>query len=57
MEKKLFDECFYVEQNRNGMWNSIDKTGKGLISSLTEDACVHATRFYLKFRQDNQHLG
>lgn len=30
----------------------MDKDGKGLITSLTEEECVSATRFYLKGCQD-----
>lgn len=52
MEKKLIDDCFYVEQKPYGLWDSTDKDGKGLITSLTEDSCIAATRFYLKGRQE-----
>jgi len=52
MEKKLVDDCFYVEQKRYGLWDSSDKDGKGLITSLTEDECIKSTRFYLKGRQE-----
>jgi len=52
MEKKLIDDCFYVEQKQFGMWDSTDLEGKGLITSLTEDICISATRFYLKGRQE-----
>lgn len=51
-EKKLYDDCFYVEQKKYGMWYSVNKEGKGLITSLTEEECVRATRFYLKGLQD-----
>jgi len=51
-EKKLIDECFYVEQKRYGLWDSTDLEGKGLITSLTEEECVRATRFYLKGLQE-----
>ena len=54
MEKKLIDECFYVEQKKWGTWDSTDKEGNKLITSLTEDACVSATRYYLKLKQENQ---
>jgi hypothetical protein len=54
MEKKLIDDAFYVEQKRYGLWDSTDKDGKGLVTSLTEESCISATRFYLKFRQENQ---
>ena len=51
-EKKLIDECFYVEQKKYGLWSSTDKDGNGLVTSLTEESCVSATRFYLKGRQE-----
>ena len=52
MEKKLIDDCFYVEHRNYGLWGSTDKDGNGLITSLTEDQCIAATRFYLKGRQE-----
>jgi len=52
MEKKLYDECFYVEQKKYGLWNSTNLEGKGLITSLIEEECVRATRFYLKGLQE-----
>ena len=54
MEKKLIDDCFYIEQKKYGLWYSYDKNENGLITSLTEEQCISATRFYLKFRQENQ---
>lgn len=51
-EPKLIDECFYIEEKNYGLWHSWDKDGKGLITALTEDQCVSATRFYLKGRQE-----
>jgi len=52
MEKQLYDDCFYIEQKKWGTWQSTDKDGKGLITSLTEEDCVRATRFYLKGLQE-----
>ena len=52
MEKKLIDDCFYVEKKRYGLWDSTDKDGKGLITSLSEEQCIAATRFYLKGLQE-----
>jgi hypothetical protein len=51
-EKKLIDDCFYVEQKKYGLWDSTDLEGKGLVSSLTEEQCISATRFFLKGRQE-----
>ncbi|NDB28103.1 hypothetical protein EB151_00960 [archaeon] len=41
-----------VLKKRYGLWDSTDKEGKGLVTSLTEDECIKATRFYLKGRQE-----
>lgn len=51
-EKKLIDDCFYIQQKKYGLWYSTDKEGNGLITSLTEEQCISATRFYLKGRQE-----
>ncbi len=51
-EKKLIDDCFYIQQKRYGLCGSTDLNGNGLVTSLTEDQCVSATRFYLKGRQE-----
>ena len=51
-EKKLIDDVFYVDEKKYGLWYSTDKEGNGLITSLTEDSCISATRFYLKGRQE-----
>lgn len=52
MEKKLIDESFYLEQTPWKTWKSYDKEGNPLITSLTEDICINATRFYLKGKQE-----
>jgi len=62
MERKLIDDCFYVEAKKWGTWDSYDKDGKCLITSLTEQSCIDATRFYLKGLQEgfvevNTHQG
>jgi hypothetical protein len=54
MEKQLIDEAFYVEQKKYGLWDSYDKDGKGIITALTEEECVKATRFMLKLKQENK---
>lgn len=53
-EKKLYDDAFYVEHKRWGTWQSYDTENKGLITSLTEEECVRATRYYLKLKQENR---
>jgi hypothetical protein len=52
MEKKLYDDAFYVEEKMYGLWSSTDKEGNGIITSLTEEECVRATRWYLKAKQE-----
>ena len=51
-DKKLIDDAFYIEKKYYGLWDSTDLDGKGLVTALTEDACIQATRFYLKGRQE-----
>ena len=54
MEEKqiLVDDCFYVQEKRYGLWDSTDLQGNGLVTSLTKEQCISATRFYLKGRQE-----
>ena len=54
MEKKLYDDAFYVEEKKYGLWQSHYPDGKGIITSLTEDECVRATRWYLKAKQESE---
>jgi hypothetical protein len=48
----LIDGAFTVDKARWGTWRSYDAEGKGLVTSLTEEACINATRSYLKWQQD-----
>ncbi len=48
----MIDDAFYVEKKKWGTWQSYDKEGNGIITSLTEEQCISATRFYLKGRQE-----
>jgi len=51
-EKKLIDDVFYVEQKSYGLWYSTDLEGNGIVTSLTEQQCISATRYMLKGRQE-----
>ena len=51
-ETVMIDGCFTVDRHRWGTWQSYDRDGKGLITSLTEEICIKATRWYLKAKQD-----
>lgn len=61
--QELIDDCFYVNHKKWGTWGSTDKEGKNLITSLSRESCIDATRFYLKGLQegfsipDKQHTG
>ena len=48
----MIDDAFTVTQSNIGTWKSFNTNGNPLITSPTEDACVSATRFYLKGRQE-----
>ena len=51
--KKSYDEnAFYVEHKSWGTWQSHYPDGKGIITSLTEEECIRATRYYLKGLQE-----
>jgi hypothetical protein len=41
-----------VEQKKWGTWDSYDKDGKCIITSLTEEECIRSTRWYLKQKQE-----
>jgi hypothetical protein len=51
-ERKLIDDCFYVEAKKWETWDSYNTDGKCLITSPTEQTCIDATRFYLKGLQE-----
>lgn len=53
-QRELIDDSFYVEKKRWGTWSSYEKDGKEIITSLTEENCVRATRFYLKLKQEDR---
>ena len=48
----LIDGAFTVDKARWGTWRSYDHEGKELITSLTEEACIAATRCHLKWQQE-----
>jgi hypothetical protein len=55
MSKQFYDDnAFYVEQKKYGLWQSHYPDDKGIITSLTEDQCVTATRWYLKAKQEGE---
>jgi hypothetical protein len=50
--RDLIDDAFYLKQTPYKLWHSFDKDGKPLITSITEELCISATRFYLKGLQE-----
>ena len=48
----LIDGCFTVDKARWGTWRSYDSEGNGILTSLTEEECINATRWYLKGLQE-----
>jgi len=54
MDKKLIDDAFFIEEKKWGTWDSYDKNGKLIITSLTEESCIVSTRYYLKLKQENR---
>jgi len=51
-DKQLIDEAFYVEKCAWGTWKSYGRDGKPLVTSLTSENCIAATRFYCKGLQE-----
>jgi len=54
MDKELIDDCFYVEHKKWGTYQSFDKEGKGLVTSLTEEECIRSTRWFLQYKQEKK---
>jgi hypothetical protein len=52
MEQQLIDDAFYVKRQKWGTWDSFDKENKCIVTSLTEESCIAATRAYLKWKQE-----
>jgi hypothetical protein len=52
LENLYDDGAFYVEQSNWKTWKSFDKDGNALVTSLAQETCVAATRYYLKGKQE-----
>jgi hypothetical protein len=48
----FIDGAFTVDRARWGTWRSFDREGKEILTALTEEQCVSATRWYLKCLQE-----
>jgi len=51
-QQAIYDKAFTVRKQRWGTFVSRDLDGNGLITSLDEEGCIAATRWYLKARQE-----
>jgi hypothetical protein len=51
-EVEWIDGTFRVEESRWKTWKSFHKNGDSLITSLSRENCIAATRFYLKGKQE-----
>jgi hypothetical protein len=51
-ESPVYDGAFTIKKQRWGTFVSLDLDGKGIITSLDEESCIRATRWYLKAKQD-----
>jgi hypothetical protein len=50
--KEIIDGCFYVKEKQWKTWDSYNLEDKCIITSLTKEGCINATRFYLKGLQE-----
>lgn len=48
----IYDDAFTVRKQRWGTFVSHDLNGNDLITSMDEQKCIAATRWYLKARQE-----
>lgn len=51
-EHTWFDDTFRVYKTQYGLWHSVTKEGREVITALTEESCISGTRFYLKGEQE-----
>lgn len=51
-EVDWIDDEFRVQESAWKTWSSFHKNGDPLITSLTQESCINATRFYLKGKQE-----
>ena len=49
---ELIDEVFYVWETRYGLFNSMTKEGRRMLTGATKDGVVTMTRWHLKCEQD-----
>ena len=48
----IIDDAFWIKRQRWGTFISVLRDGSFLVTSLSEEQCKEATRWYLKAKQD-----
>ncbi len=51
-DAQVYDEAFWVRKQRWGTFVSVGSDDIDIITALTEEECVTATRWYLKAKQE-----
>ncbi len=51
-ETTWYDDAFRVRESRFGLFVSVTKEGREVITAPTLDSCVEVTRFHLKGEQE-----
>ena len=57
-EVNWIDNCFRIYKRRSGLYSTVTKEGRELLTGLTEESTIRMTRWYLKSEQDgslNEH--
>ena len=52
LDETLIDGCFRVNAQPWGTYISVNAEGDKLVTSMTEEGCITATRCYLQWKQD-----
>ena len=46
------DDCFRVYKTRFGLYSTVTKEGREMLTGITEESVVNMTRWHLKCEQD-----
>lgn len=49
---EFIDECFYVWETRYGLYSTMTKEGRQMLTGGTRDGAITMTRWHLKCEQD-----
>ena len=49
---ELIDECFYVWETRYGLYSTMTKQGRQMMTGATKDGVTFMTRWHLKCEQE-----